>query len=139
MADSIALELLKRHEGYRQKPYTCTAGKLTVGYGRNLEDRGVRREEAEMMLKNDINDAVLSLQAFPFWQRLGEVRRAVLIDMHVNMGNAGLLKFRKMFDALMRDDFGGAAAEMKNSIWAKQVPSRAAELIHMMKTGQVRE
>jgi lysozyme len=28
---------LVRHEGLRLKPYRCTAGKLTIGIGRNLE------------------------------------------------------------------------------------------------------
>ncbi len=27
---------LVRHEGLRLKPYRCTAGKLTIGIGRNL-------------------------------------------------------------------------------------------------------
>jgi len=30
-------EQLVRHEGLRLKPYRCTAGKLTIGYGRNLD------------------------------------------------------------------------------------------------------
>ena len=30
-------EQLLRHEGLRLKPYRCTAGKLTIGIGRNLE------------------------------------------------------------------------------------------------------
>ena len=28
---------LVRHEGLRLKPYRCTAGKLTIGIGRNLD------------------------------------------------------------------------------------------------------
>lgn len=30
-------EQLLRHEGLRLKPYRCTAGKLTIGVGRNLD------------------------------------------------------------------------------------------------------
>ena len=33
-------EQLLRHEGLRFKPYRCPAGKLTIGIGRNLNDRG---------------------------------------------------------------------------------------------------
>lgn len=29
-------EQLVRHEGLRLRPYRCTAGKLTIGIGRNL-------------------------------------------------------------------------------------------------------
>ena len=46
---------LERHEGLRLKPYRDTVGKLTVGYGRNLEDVGISRDEADFMLDNDID------------------------------------------------------------------------------------
>lgn len=32
---------LIRDEGLRLKPYRCTADKLTIGVGRNLEDNGI--------------------------------------------------------------------------------------------------
>ena len=47
--------MLKRHEGLRLKPYQDTIGKLTIGYGRNLDDRGISKEEAEYLLRNDIS------------------------------------------------------------------------------------
>ena len=34
-------EQLVRHEGLRLKPYRCTAGKLTIGIGRNLDGRSI--------------------------------------------------------------------------------------------------
>ncbi|MFA6660842.1 MAG: lysozyme, partial [Bacilli bacterium] len=34
-------EQLVRHEGLRLKPYRCTADKLTIGIGRNLDDCGI--------------------------------------------------------------------------------------------------
>ena len=37
---------LIEHEGLEQKVYRCTAGKLTIGVGRNLEDKGITEEEA---------------------------------------------------------------------------------------------
>lgn len=47
---------LVRHEGLRLKPYRCTAGKLTIGIGRNLDDRGISQKEAYAMLERDIFD-----------------------------------------------------------------------------------
>ena len=138
MTDSLALDMLKRHEGYRQKPYHCTAGKLTVGYGRNLDDVGLTVDEAEYLLKQDINRAVLSLQALKCWLTLDSVRRAVLIDMHVNLGNAGLMKFKKFLAAVERQDYDAAADEMQASMWYRQVRIRAAELTQMMRTGQTK-
>jgi len=42
------------HEGMEKKVYRCPAGKLTVGIGRNLEDKGITEEEALFLLRNDI-------------------------------------------------------------------------------------
>ncbi len=36
---------LRADEGERLKPYRCTAGKLTIGVGRNLDDRGITKED----------------------------------------------------------------------------------------------
>ena len=47
-------EQLIRHEGYRQFPYNCSAGKRTIAIGRNLDDRGISEDEAKYMLRNDI-------------------------------------------------------------------------------------
>jgi len=33
-------KMLIRHEGLRLRPYKCTSGRWTVGYGHNLESHG---------------------------------------------------------------------------------------------------
>ena len=45
------IQAIKEHEGYRKFPYHCTANKLTIGYGFNLEDVGISEEESELILK----------------------------------------------------------------------------------------
>ena len=45
---------LVRHEDLRLKPYLCTAGKLTIGIGRNLDERVVSQKEAYAILERDI-------------------------------------------------------------------------------------
>ena len=45
---------LVRDEGLRLKTYRCTAGKLTIGVGRNLDDCGITHAEAMALLANDI-------------------------------------------------------------------------------------
>ena len=47
MSLMITVEQIKKHEGYKQYPYYCTGGKLTIGYGRNLDENGINEEEAE--------------------------------------------------------------------------------------------
>lgn len=40
-------------EGFSLKTYLCTSDKLTIGIGRNLEDKGISFSEAEMFLNNN--------------------------------------------------------------------------------------
>ena len=48
-------EMLIKNEGMELKVYRCTSGKLTCGVGRNLSDNGISLDEAELMLKNDMD------------------------------------------------------------------------------------
>ena len=53
--DSPALRaLLEGHEGRRALPYRDSLGKLTIGVGRNLSDRGLSEGEIDLLLANDI-------------------------------------------------------------------------------------
>jgi len=124
-------ELIKKHEGLRLHPYHCAAGKLTIGYGINL-DAGITLDEAEYLLDNRIRHIIVDLQILDFWLDLSGVRRAVLVDMAYNLGYRGLLKFKKMLAAMKAKDFPLAAQEMEDSKWFKQVGQRAVTLQKMM-------
>lgn len=132
-----AAELIKKHEGLRLKPYVCSAGKLTIGYGRNLEDNGITLSEAEQMLSNDIQHCYAACVKFPFWNKLNEARQAVLLDMCFNLGITRMKTFKKMLAALEVGAYHRAAKEMLDSAWAMQVKTRATELSEIMKTGQL--
>ena len=136
MADKLT-EMLVDHEGMHRKPYRCTAGKLTIGVGRNLDDRGISPDEAMYMLANDIKDARRELSAaFPWFDKLDDVRQAVLIDMHVNLGLSRLQGFRNTLALIGVGKYEAAAQEMLNSKWAEQVGRRAQRLSRMMATGR---
>lgn len=135
-----AKERLRRmlivHEGLRLKPYRCPAGYLTIGVGRNLEARGISREEAMVLLESDIAEAEAAARGFfPAFDRLEEPRQAVLVDMAFNLGAVRLGGFRRFRAALERGDFEQAAREMLDSKWAKQVGPRARRLAEMMRRG----
>jgi len=128
---------LRLHEGERLKPYHCTAGKLTIGVGRNLEDRGISREESAMLLANDIAEMERELhRALPWVATLDEVRQRVLLDMAFNMGIVGLLGFKRTLATIQAGDYQAAATMMLDSRWAKQVGQRAERLSRMMATGK---
>jgi lysozyme len=130
-------EQLIRHEGLRLKPYRCSAGKLTIGIGRNIEDVGITEEEALVLLGNDISRVITELDRnIPTFSGLDEIRKRVLVDMCFNLGISRLMKFRRMLAALEAFDYAQAAVEMMDSRWAHQVGNRAKRLKHMMKTGE---
>ena len=125
------------HEGVRLKPYRCTAGKLTIGIGRNIEDRGITMAEAELLLCNDLADVRNGLaNALPWVATLDDVRQRVLIDMAFNLGIGGLLQFERTLAAVRAGEFKRAAGMMLQSRWASQVGERAQRLARMMETGQ---
>ena len=125
------------HEGLELKPYRCTAEKLTIGVGRNIEDRGISEDEARYLLKNDIKiveDELLAQK--PEVAGLDSVRQRVLVDMGFNLGIPTLMKFQKMWAAIEAEDFRLAADEAMDSRWAKQVGRRAERLCQAMATGE---
>ena len=127
---------LIKHEDLRLKPYRCTAGRLTLGVGRNLDDNGITKAEAMMMLRNDLTRTRFGLEkVFPGFLGLSRRRRMALIDMCFNLGLPRFLQFKKMLAAVVARDFSLAAEEMLSSAWAKQVGQRAQTLATMMREG----
>jgi lysozyme len=137
---TIEPQLIKQlalHEGVRLKPYRCTAGKLTIGVGRNLDDKGITPEEAVTLLENDVLAVTAALKAeLPWFDQLDPIRKRVLIDMGFNLGVDGLLQFRKTLAAFQAGAWNRAADEMLNSRWAVQVGERARRLARMTRTGK---
>lgn len=136
--DRVALrELLIAHEGLRLKPYQDTVGKLTIGVGRNLDDKGISMHEAMLMLDHDIEAVEDDLdQRLPWWRGLTEVRQLVLADMCFNLGVHRLQGFRNTLAAIQAGDYEAAAAGMLASKWATQVGKRAHRLAKMMREGK---
>ena len=130
---------LERHEGLRLKPYldTATPPRLTIGYGRNLDDVGITREEADYMLANDIEKVERELDTIDEYVALDRIRQTVIANMTVNMGFRGVMQFKRMWAAISRKDYAAAAREMLDSKWRRQVGNRATELADIMRTGEV--
>ena len=129
---AIEKQLIK-HEGLEKKVYRCPAGKLTVGVGRNLEDKGITEEEALFLLRNDIAECEDDLRSiFTEYDALDESRKRVLIDMRFNLGPSRFRQFKKLIAAVKEKEFSRAAEEMKDSNWYRQVGKRAETLFKMM-------
>ena len=128
---------LKRDEGCRLTPYKDQVGKLTIGYGRNLDDVGISLDEANTLLQNDVRKAVADVnQHLPWAKGLDDARLGVLINMAFNMGIAGLLQFKNTLALIEAGEFDQAADAMLESKWATQVGPRAHRLAVQMRSGE---
>jgi lysozyme len=152
------IEKLIASEGLRLQVYQDTLGIDTIGIGRNLEDRGITKEElddldipsidhvyeygiteadAVYLATNDVQIVEDELvRAHPCVDRLDSVRQLILMDMAFNMGVPRLCKFVKMWNAIHEEDYPTAAKEMLDSRWANQVKSRSTILANAMHNGE---
>jgi lysozyme len=135
--DKKAIALLKIHEGFRQKQYRCSAGHWTIGRGYNLDANplalsaskirelktiGITESEAEKLMIMMVDRITHDLQAkLVWWSKLNDSRQYVFIDMAYNMGVVGLMKFKNALSCAERADYLGAAEQMLNSKWSKDV------------------
>ena len=126
MNKQAIIKYIQDNEGLMLKPYKCSSGKLTIGYGRNLDDVGISKSEACMLLSNDLCRAIAQVQnKIPFFEELSDNRQMVLIDLCFNLGINGLLGFKNMLTALESGNYQKAAIELMNSRYATQVGIRA--------------
>jgi lysozyme len=127
---------LSTDEGYRQKPYRDTVGKLTIGVGRNLDDIGVNDAEISLMLDNDIARAeAAAYRLVPTFEDLSDVRKAVIVNMAFNLGERTLGGFHDTLQAIAEQRWEDAADHMLESHWASQVGARAQRLAQAMRDG----
>ena len=135
--NEIAAKLIETHEGRRNHPYKCTAGKLTIGIGHNLDDVPISDEAIDVIFKADLEAAERVAAKYPYFEELDIARQAALIDMSFQLGAGGLAEFRKMHKALEAGDFDTAHFECLNSDYATQTPARAHRIANILKTGAV--
>lgn len=127
---------LTRDEKQVLFPYKDTVGKLTIGVGRNISDRGISHDEAQFMLDNDIKLVESDLNSkLPWWVNLTDNRQRVLANMCFNLGINRLLGFKNTLGFIRTGQYNKAADGMLQSLWAKQVGARATRLADLMRKG----
>ena len=134
MSDLVAD--LRRDEGVAYKPYRDTEGILTIGVGRNLEDRGISDDEMDFLLANDLKWVVVDLdRGAPWWREMTTNRQRALANMVFNLGWPRLSGFKKMLAALEAGDYDEAANQALDSRWAIQVGARAERIAELFRSG----
>ena len=130
---------LRRDEGIKPSAYQDHLGFWTIGVGRLIDARkggGLRPDEIEYLLANDIKDRARALlAALPWFGALDDARQGVLLNMAFQLGTAGLLAFKNTLDQVRLGQYKRAAEMMLQSKWATQTPERAARLAKQMETG----
>ena len=132
MINQVIIDQLQAHEGFSSKAYRCTSGRWTLGYGRNIQDKGITEDEARYLLENDINECVADLKTLFAFDRLPEIVQRVLIDMRFALGFYKFRGFKRMIAAIKDEDFALASSEIQDSVWFGEVKSRGITLVAMM-------
>ena len=148
----LALKLVEDGEGFYEETYLCPAGKLTQGFGRNLEvhplsddekeelneDGSVSEEVARKWAIKELKECEARLSQNIIYQKQSDTRKAVLLDMCFNIGYAGLMKFKKMWFALGNKDYPEASRQAKDSAWYVQVGNRGKRNVEIIASNQIK-
>ena len=128
---------ITRDEGLRLKPYLDSVGKLSIGLGRNLDDKGISEAESDTLYDNDMDNVCKELDAtFPWWLGLPEPVSRGLANMCYNLGLPRLKGFENMLSSLSRGEYLDAADHALDSKWARQVGARAERVAELYRSAR---
>lgn len=114
------------------EPWTIGLGSTGPDIGPDTvwtADTAFKRRDAE------IASLVQHFSALPWWNAIDDNRQDVFINMGYQMGFEGVMKFTSTLAAVARGAWETAAADMLNSLWARQTPGRAKRLAEQARTG----
>jgi len=126
----MLVNLLKREEGFKPKPYEDTEGILTIGYGFTY----ITEAEASVILEGRAKEVTrICRKEFKWFPSLTRDRQEVIASMVYQLGLRGFKGFKKMIKAIEVGDFLTAANEGLDSRWARQTPDRATRHMEVLK------
>lgn len=150
----MTVPLIRRHEGLRLEAYRDPAGKLTVGYGFNLDAgdakaicgvlkldyeairNGSEITEAQADAILDLQLGMVNAQAKTLFPNFGQMPcdvQAVVQDLIFNLGLGGFMKFKDTISSLKAGDWSGAADNLEHSLWHRQVGTRGIEDVALLR------
>lgn len=118
--------------GLRKAP-----GKLTFGWGYNVEDLGVPPDIAELLFQREKQKALDDLREnFPWWNDIDQVRKDAFADMRYNLGYDGFREWKQTLSYAERGDWKGCARQFKsNRKYFEQTKTRAERIAREIETG----
>lgn len=111
------LDLIKRWEGFRSKPYLCPAGVLTIGYGHTVDvlpHHQLTEHQAEVILLHDLELFISGVRDLTRDAALNDNQFSALVSFAFNVGLANLRKSTLLKHVLKGDH---KAAKLEFSKW----------------------
>ena len=137
-------EEIRLNEGFVPKVYKDSLGKRTIGYGHLCvepeqwdDDKEYTKEELELVFEKDFEEALKNAESLIDSRSINQIAKQVIIEMVFQLGIGGVGKFKKMWEALDREDYLLASTEMLDSRWAKQTPARCGKLSGKMRSSKL--
>ena len=117
---------------------------LFIGYGHLCvepeqwdDDKEYTKEELELVFEKDFEEALKNAESLIDSRSINQIAKQVIIEMVFQLGIGGVGKFKKMWEALDREDYLLASTEMLDSRWAKQTPARCGKLSGKMRSSKL--
>lgn len=127
---------LRVDEGVRNKPYTDTVGKLTIGVGHNLTDKGISDKIVDLLLDDDIDEVIAQADhLFPWWKGMSDVRQEAFLNWLFNVGIGKAQLFVNTLKAFKDSRWADAAQGLQDSLWYQQVGKRAQRIVDAVRQG----
>lgn len=128
--------------GVRPEDAAESGAPWTVGHGFAVGitmDMTMERQLSERKLEQHILEGEEVLyRALPWAKEASFVTKTVLLNMAFNMGIKSLLGFKNTLRFVREKNYEQAARNMSQSLWYKQVGTRAKELVERMRTQQIK-
>jgi len=140
--DKSTMDMIKTHEGVRTKPYKDSVGLWTIGVGHLIGDgktlppewnREFTMSEIDKLFMQDYEHHKKAAEKIPAFDKLNKMGQAALIDLTFNMGPAWYKKWPTLMKQLLAGDFQGAADNLKDSTWYKQVKNRGVTIVNLIR------
>ena len=106
-ASQKGLDLIKRFEGFRSKPYLCPAGVPTIGYGSTYYQNGVKVKLTDPAISEEAAEQLLKINLVHYERGVDSMTKD-----HIN---------QTQFDALVSFAYNVGLVNYKNSTLLKRV------------------
>lgn len=144
-----AKNILMLEEGWRSKPYYCSEGYPTWGWGFKIGEKGdplpakeITHAEGDPLLEDKVKyldaDLMCTTETSKAYDTCNDVRKAIMISMAYQLGIAGLCKFKNTLKAIERAEWMLAGDMMLDSLAARQTPERWQRAARIMRAGAIK-